>query len=83
METTPPNYASQIKEALAGIGIDCVYEDTDARGPFLRFSIAEDTLDPIDNILPAGATSEWAGDSDTNADGDTTEDVRVRWEAVQ
>ena len=40
---------------------------------------AEKTIEKLRKNLPAGATAEWTGNSDTNGDGDTTSDCAITW----
>jgi len=42
---------------------------------------AEECLTAIRKHLPEGAQADFAGSSNTDSDGDTTEDIRVQWEA--
>lgn len=44
-------------------------------------SEGDECLAALRKHLPAGATAEYAGSSNTAADGDTTEDIRITWEA--
>lgn len=40
---------------------------------------AEQTITRLRKKLPAGATAEWTGNSNTSGDGDTTSDCAIRW----
>ena len=42
---------------------------------------SEECLAEIRKHLPAGATADFAGTGDTDAHGETTEDIRIEWSA--
>jgi len=42
---------------------------------------ADECLAALRKTLPEGATAEFTGSSNTDADGDTTEDIRIQWAA--
>lgn len=49
-------------------------------GDHLTLTVAEDyAIDELRAALPAGAKADWAGSSNTDAQGDTTEDIRIEW----
>lgn len=61
----------------------CVAADIDAScitstGDILLASVADDyDIDDLIAALPVGATAKWAGSSNTDADGNTTEDITI------
>lgn len=42
---------------------------------------AEECLTAIRKHLPEGAQADFTGSSNTDSDGDTTEDIRIQWAA--
>jgi hypothetical protein len=41
---------------------------------------SEDTINDLRKHLPAGASAEWTGNSDTNGAGHTTSDCEITWD---
>ena len=41
---------------------------------------SEETLAELRRNLPAGATAEWSGNSETDGDGYTTSDIEITWD---
>lgn len=64
----PPPTVAQIMAAITSLGLD----GTTEFGDHITISVAEDyDIDDIIGALPAGATAEWAGSSNT--------DIRITW----
>lgn len=79
VQVTPINPAPStdaIMAAIAKLGLDGAVQFDD----HITLGVAEDyDIDEIIDALPQGATAEWAGSSNTDAHGDTTEDIRITW----
>lgn len=77
----------QVVSALTGIGYDIDQPITEEHGQHrLLLSVddnedddSEDTLAQIRDALPDSVGVAWTGDSNTNAEGDTTSDIELLW----
>ena len=85
------NTTNTIAAALAAIGYD-LGDIPEYRIQTGRIVIAisdddddesEATLATLRKHLPAGASAEWTGNSDTDGDGDTTSDCAITWDAAE
>ena len=78
---------SEIASALQEIGYDLKDIPPYAMGPgYILLGVddndegeADHTIQELRFHLPAGATVEWTGNSDTNGDGFTTSDCEITW----
>lgn len=72
-----------IKNAIRKTAWDFLADDgTASEGKMLIAvdeSESDECLAAIRKHLPEGATADFTGDSDTNTDGDTTDDIRIEW----
>jgi len=65
----------------AGYSDMVAYKSDDSVTVSILDTEAEKCLTAIRKHLPEGAQAEFTGSSNTDSYGDTTEDIRVQWEA--
>jgi len=72
-----------IKNAIRKTAWDFLADDGVAEEGKMTVSVEESESDKclaaIRKHLPEGATADFTGNSDTNADGDTTDDICIEW----
>lgn len=72
-----------IKNAIRKTAWDFLADDGQAEDGKMTVSVDEresaKCLAAIRKHLPAGAVADFTGNSDTNAEGDTTDDIRIEW----
>lgn len=67
----------QIMQIIEGLACGNAVDFDDS----ITLTVAEDyDIDDVKSALPLGASCDWSGTSNTDASGETTEDIRIEWE---